>query len=106
MKNAAVLRLFKKLVAEEGLSNARVYLFGSRARQDCAKDSDWDFLIVSEKTLSPRKKMDIRRSLSQKFHNIYFSPVDVIVRDKKTFSWEKKLLNTISYAAVTEGMTL
>jgi uncharacterized protein len=30
--------------------NAKIILFGSRARNDAKKDSDWDFLILTEWT--------------------------------------------------------
>ncbi len=30
--------------------NAKIILFGSRARNDAKKDSDWDFLILTEAT--------------------------------------------------------
>ncbi|MDR1997935.1 MAG: nucleotidyltransferase domain-containing protein [Candidatus Margulisbacteria bacterium] len=106
MSKAAVLKLFKKLVSEEELDNPQIYLFGSRARKDYTKDSDWDFLIVSDKKIPPRKTMEVKRNLSLKFHDNFLYPLDIIIKDKKTFSWEKNMLNTISYAADKEGLAL
>ncbi|MDR1452442.1 MAG: nucleotidyltransferase domain-containing protein [Candidatus Margulisbacteria bacterium] len=92
MPNKAVLTLFKKLVLAENLGKPEVYLFGSRARQDCTKDSDWDFLVVSDKKLSPRSALDVKNSLCMKFHDVWLYPVDIIIRDKKTFAREKTFL--------------
>lgn len=36
--------------------SAEVYLFGSRARKDHKKDSDWDFLILTENEVDQNLK--------------------------------------------------
>jgi predicted nucleotidyltransferase len=106
MQNKAVLTLFKKLVLAENLGKPEVYLFGSRARKNYTKDSDWDFLVVSDKKLSRKKTMKVKRNISLKFYDTFLYPLDIIIRDKKTFFWEKDMLNTISYAADKEGIAL
>jgi uncharacterized protein len=40
---------------------AIIILFGSRARGDASKDSDWDFLIVTHKTAG----LDLQKNNSQ-----------------------------------------
>ena len=40
--------------------NAQVILFGSRARGDYRKDSDWDFLILMDKQVNEPFKRQIR----------------------------------------------
>lgn len=42
---------------------ARVILFGSRARGDWGKNSDWDFLILLHKKASEPFKREIRDSI-------------------------------------------
>lgn len=42
-----------KEAVEKVDSEARVILFGSRARGDSRADSDWDFLILTTKEASP-----------------------------------------------------
>lgn len=44
-------------------SEARVILFGSRARGDFRSDSDWDFLILTRKKASPQFQDMIRELL-------------------------------------------
>lgn len=43
--------------------NAEVILFGSRARGDYRKDSDWDFLILTDKEINEILKNEIRRNI-------------------------------------------
>ncbi|NIA28393.1 MAG: nucleotidyltransferase domain-containing protein [Actinobacteria bacterium] len=43
--------------------NAQIYLFGSRARGDAGKESDWDFLILLDRQVSEKEKLEIRYSL-------------------------------------------
>ncbi|OIN60528.1 nucleotidyltransferase domain-containing protein [Arsenicibacter rosenii] len=50
-------RLFLKQVKESILAidpEAEVYLFGSRARGDYRRNSDWDFLVLTDKTLDQK----------------------------------------------------
>lgn len=44
-------------------SQAEVILFGSRARGDARVDSDWDFLVLLDKTVSFEKEKSIRRKV-------------------------------------------
>lgn len=39
--------------------NAKIFLFGSRARDDNREDSDWDFLILTEKKVTQDLKNNI-----------------------------------------------
>jgi uncharacterized protein len=39
--------------------NAKIFLFGSRARNDEKVDSDWDFLILTEKQVTQEFKNNI-----------------------------------------------
>ena len=43
--------------------NAEIILFGSRAHGDHQPDSDWDFLILTEKPLTKTLKADIRKAV-------------------------------------------
>jgi uncharacterized protein len=45
---------------------AELILFGSRARADYKKDSDWDFLILTEKDVKEPIKTVFRRSIFDK----------------------------------------
>lgn len=42
---------------------AKIFLFGSRARNDFRNDSDWDFLILTEKQITRHLKNKISDTL-------------------------------------------
>ncbi len=42
---------------------AKVILFGSKARGDSKKDSDWDFLILTSQEVNEKLKRTIRENL-------------------------------------------
>lgn len=42
---------------------AKVILFGSKARGDAKKDSDWDFLILTSQRVNEKLKRTIREKL-------------------------------------------
>jgi uncharacterized protein len=55
-----------KQTVKEFDPNAEVILFGSRARGDYKKDSDWDFLILTDKNVNESLKTVFRRNLFEK----------------------------------------
>ena len=58
-----ILSIVKKRVKEID-PDARIILFGSRARKDHHKDSDWDFLILT--------KQVVTRELKNQFTDSFF----------------------------------
>ena len=56
--NNYILKLVKNRI--QGIDpNAKIFLFGSRARNDERVDSDWDFLILTEKQVTQEFKNNI-----------------------------------------------
>ena len=57
--------LFKKVkaVAHSFDPEARIILFGSRARGDHRKDSDWDFMVLTEKKFDWKQEQDFRNKI-------------------------------------------
>ena len=56
-----ILSIVKKRVKEID-PDARIILFGSRARKDHHKDSDWDFLILTKQVVTIELKNQITDS--------------------------------------------
>ena len=52
-----ILQLIKSSITEV-IPGAKVILFGSRARGDSHKESDWDFLIPITTVFQKRQKRD------------------------------------------------
>ena len=62
MQNNELLEKVKKQI-KQIYPNANILLYGSRARGEANKDSDWDFLIVIDGDLSEREKLEMRYKL-------------------------------------------
>ena len=94
----AVAALLERIVA--ALSPEAVYLFGSRARGDARRDSDFDLLVVvSDET--PRDK--IRLTSTYKLSRGTGIPADVIACRRRWFDRNREQVGTLSYKAVHEG---
>ncbi len=62
MTDAEFLQAVKRSVHEID-PQAEVWLFGSRARGDARPDSDWDFLVLTEKPVDRLFKYQLRDHL-------------------------------------------
>jgi predicted nucleotidyltransferase len=61
-----------KTAIQEILPDAKVYLFGSRARGDWHKESDWDILVLTNEKVNRNLKKQLR-------HKIF--PISLLVND-------------------------
>ena len=73
-KSENILVVIKKLV-EERDSSAKIYLYGSRAKGNARKDSDWDLLILlnREKITS-----EIENKITSPLYDLEFETGEII----------------------------
>ena len=87
---------------EQGVKVRNIILFGSRARGNYRKDSDWDLLIIISNSLNRetlrKLQYQIYRKLAQ--NRIY---CDVIVVDEDYYTKYKNVVGSIAYYAHSEG---
>lgn len=62
MQQKELLDKIKKIV-KRMYPDAKIILYGSRAKGNAQKDSDWDLLILIENDLSEKEKIRIRYEL-------------------------------------------
>ncbi len=81
---------------------AKVILFGSRARGDHLKKSDFDFVVISEKF---KKKLFIYRASD--LYDFWDSPIDIepLCYTPKEFERKKKQIGIVQQA-VKEGIEI
>ncbi len=101
------LKIAKKIITEEirksGLILDRIILFGSRARDNFSKDSDWDFLIIVNEELDWKEKRKLSANIRMKL--VYSGmPADIIIVSDKQFQERKKDVGHIVYYAIKEGL--
>ncbi len=75
MKKAShILKEIKKIVLEQD-PNAKIYLYGSRARGSAGKDSDWDILILLNITNISR---EVEKSITYPLYDLEFDTGEII----------------------------
>jgi len=81
----SIAKMFRAVLAEYGETDAGLILFGSRVTGLVQPDSDWDFLVVTEKDYSfpdaSRIKSRIRRDIAKRGIS-----VDIILHSRKSLS--------------------
>lgn len=105
MTKKAILNTIKSTVLGF-LPDARVLLFGSRANGNYTNDSDYDVLVVTNKTFQPKIKITWESKISKALINSLDAPFDVILQSKKEISSNKKLQGHIAYYALQDAVEL
>jgi predicted nucleotidyltransferase len=88
---------------EAGIAVRGVLLFGSRARQESTNQSDYDFLIITEKTFDFKEKMAIAKLVRTKLAKY---AIDVIIKSESEIKRFKNQIGNIVGTALKEGIRL
>jgi predicted nucleotidyltransferase len=99
------IKIIREEIEKRGLKVLKIILFGSRARGDEKKESDWDFLVIIDKDLDKNTKWDIIIKIKRKLA-ILKIPNDIIINSIKEFEERKNNVGYITYYALKEGKTL
>jgi predicted nucleotidyltransferase len=100
MERDKVIERVKKAVHEVD-ENADIILFGSRARGDFHKESDWDFLILTEK----QESIELRNLI---WDQLFYAELDTgevfssIVHSKK--NWKNYSVTNLYHYIRQEGV--
>ena len=83
---------------------AQIILYGSRARGDARKDSDWDVLVIVD-----RPKTDLN-DYKRLWYSVYYKGLDYGVEINPTLytrkEWEQAPPTMFKYNVKTEGIAL
>lgn len=85
------------LIADD---TATVILFGSRARGDAENDSDWDFLVLTQKTDIDSLSDSLRKIMLQEVELKYDVAISLIVKNEET--WKNHYVFTNIFESLTE----
>jgi predicted nucleotidyltransferase len=102
MKNKEFLEKIKQAVLTID-DKAQIILFGSRARGDARKDSDWDILIVTDKQV----EVDLQNNIHSRMYDVeleYLQPVSTIILDR--LHWSKMSITGFYENVMKEGVVL
>lgn len=103
-KSSKILSRIKTIVAEK-FPDAKIYLYGSRARNNASLNSDWDLLIlINEDKIDP----DLEREITYPIYDLEFETGEVIspmVYSEK--EWNEKYSFTSYHSNISkEGILL
>ena len=100
------LKLIKRAVQEVlGERLDRVILFGSRARGESSKHSDYDVLVVVREEMSAEDRIDTAEEIRSKLADLELD-VDVLVKTGRDMEYFSDKIGSIVKAALEEGVVL
>jgi uncharacterized protein len=94
-----------KSVAQQTFPDCKVILFGSRARDDYDEDSDYDILVIIEKTMAPTDKMPFKTIIRKELLK-YRIFSDILIQSEKEIEIKKQLTGHIIRTIMREGLPL
>ena len=99
----------KRIITEEvekaGYQVDRIILFGSRARGDYQKDSDWDFFVIVDKNIFKEDMKIILRNIHRRMAINNISN-DIIVKSKDIYNNQKNDTGFLSYYVNKDGVNI
>ena len=81
-------------------NTATIILFGSRARGDAEVDSDWDFLVLTQKTDTDSLSDNLRKIMLHQVELRYDVAISLIVKNEMT--WKNDYAFTNIFESITE----
>lgn len=101
--NTAV-HVIRDIFTGKNIKIEKIIVFGSRARGDYNKNSDWDFLVISRQELPIKQKHHLIGRIKRQLAKLNI-PNDIIIQSRRKFESQKNFPGNISYVANLEGMT-
>ena len=99
------LQTIKETIENRRLKVLKIILFGSRAKGNARKDSDWDFFVVIDKKLNFNEKWDIIDEIKIKLAKLKI-PNDIIIKSEDEMIESKGDVGRITYYILKEGVEL
>ena len=88
------------------LPDARVLLFGSHARGDNNRHSDYDLLVITPNGLSQKEKNNWNTTLDKALVKAIHAPFDILVYTEDDVQRKRELPGHIVRTAMREGVAL
>jgi predicted nucleotidyltransferase len=93
-------------IVEFNLPGSRTLLFGSRARGDNDRFSDYDLLVITPSTFPDKEKIYWSTLLDKAIVNTLKIPIDLLINSEEEVVEKQQLPGHIIRSAMREGITL
>ncbi|TZF83174.1 nucleotidyltransferase domain-containing protein [Pedobacter sp. BS3] len=81
-------------------------LFGSQARGDFHKNSDFDVLVITKDPIPPKEKMDMESKISKSLVYTLHIPFDILLHSQGEANLKKQAKGFIIYHALKDTIEL
>ena len=88
-----------------GINYKEIILFGSRARGDYSKKSDYDILIVMKNNLTISEKMELSSILRKKLAKEEID-ADIVIKSKEELNYYRTKIGSVVREVLKEGIRL
>lgn len=105
MSNKEFLNSIKTTVLSY-IPDAKVLVFGSRARGDFNTHSDFDLLVVTKNTIGAKEKMDMESRISKSLVYSLHKPFDVLLYSQLEVELKKNARGLIIFHALKDAIEL
>lgn len=107
MSDQEVRDLAVKTIREEfsrrNIGVDRIVLFGSRVTGNPRPDSDWDFLIVTDKPVSREKRIDAQNAIIARCARSMID-IELVINDSETVRSQVNDIGAIIQTAIKSGV--
>jgi len=94
-----------KCLDEKGIEVKNIILFDSRSKEDYSEYSDYDFLIITKKTLPIKEKMKIAKAVRIALAELYIYS-DIIINSEEEKEFKKNRIGYLTRYALKEGIKI
>lgn len=105
MDTATIYNSIRQIV-ELNLPGSRVLLFGSRARGDHDCFSDYDLLVITPQTITPKEKIYWSTRLDRAIVENVNIPIDLLLNSEEEVRQKQELPGHIIRSVMREGIVL
>ena len=88
------------------LPDARILLFGSRAKGNNDKHSDYDLLVITPNALTDKERINWSTQLDHAIVKAIHAPIDLLLYSEEEVSRKQELPGHIVRTALREGIAI
>lgn len=105
MESQSIYKAIRETVLAN-LPGSRVLLFGSRARGEEDRFSDYDLLVITPETFTPKEKIRLSTLLDRAIVKAINAPIDLLINSEEEVREKQDLPGHVIRTAIREGFML